>query len=156
MSGVEEKKENTEEVIAVFGKRVCLLEKNMSLMADTLAAMKGQKDSEHMVVEVGGIIFKGERDVAAWLERNAPNNYPFSVNHKLNLQVDKGLLIKTFENKLSSLFGQAQGMATAIKDERDEDFTPRPNFYGGATNERVHAHEPGGIPRSTECSFDMP
>eukprot|EP00957_Ditylum_brightwellii_P135614 10341196-Ditylum_brightwellii.AAC.1 len=77
-------------------------------------------------------------------------------NHKLNLQEDEGLLIKTFGNKLPSLFGKVQGMATAIKDGRDEDCTPRPDFYGDEINERVHTPEPEGIPRSTEHSFGMP
>eukprot|EP00957_Ditylum_brightwellii_P061687 4681052-Ditylum_brightwellii.AAC.1 len=41
-----------EKGVSIFGRKVDLLEKNTSLMSDTLTSMKGQKDSEYMVVEM--------------------------------------------------------------------------------------------------------
>eukprot|EP00957_Ditylum_brightwellii_P200626 15293839-Ditylum_brightwellii.AAC.1 len=91
-----------------------------------------------MVVELGGEIFKREDNVRTWMEINLPNTYPFGVfidvyvimelalvgytnvqaqtmeqNMKLKLEADIALVIKTFENKLPSLFGLKVGEGNA-------------------------------------------
>eukprot|EP00957_Ditylum_brightwellii_P084746 6444043-Ditylum_brightwellii.AAC.1 len=59
--GNEEKK--MEEEDHPLSEKVSNLEKSVTSFSDTLAAMKGQKDLENMVVDIGRTIFKGERDV---------------------------------------------------------------------------------------------
>eukprot|EP00957_Ditylum_brightwellii_P187647 14288946-Ditylum_brightwellii.AAC.1 len=106
-----------------------------------LGAVKCQSGAESMVVELREDIFKDEVDVCAWIESNLPDWYPFGMcvdiyvmlelilirhtniqastmeyNMKLNLQADEALVLKTFENKLPTLFGQpaSESMATRM------------------------------------------
>eukprot|EP00957_Ditylum_brightwellii_P102040 7777282-Ditylum_brightwellii.AAC.1 len=83
-----------------------------------------------MVVEMGNQLFKGEGDVRAWIEAHLPPSQPFGVfmdvyvvlemillgytsvqaatmerNQKLSLEADEVMVLKTFENKLPTLFG---------------------------------------------------
>eukprot|EP00957_Ditylum_brightwellii_P198080 15091021-Ditylum_brightwellii.AAC.1 len=56
-----------------------VLEKQVSLLDDTPATMKGQWDSENMVAEVGSHIFKGGQDVRVWMEENLLQIFLFGV-----------------------------------------------------------------------------
>eukprot|EP00957_Ditylum_brightwellii_P143799 10957377-Ditylum_brightwellii.AAC.1 len=123
-----------------YNERIRKLEQNVALLSENLAAMKGQKDSENMMMEIGGHIFKGKQNVALWIEEKLPDTYPFGVfvdcyillkmvlaghsnvqatnmerNFKLKLKADKVLVLKTFENKLLMSFGKPAGDIGAIK-----------------------------------------
>eukprot|EP00957_Ditylum_brightwellii_P043943 3334160-Ditylum_brightwellii.AAC.1 len=108
------------------------LEKSVKHVHDMLGATKGQPGNENLVVEMGSDIFKGEGDVQAWIEENLPSNHPFGVfvdvyvvlelillgytnsqaatmegNQKLQLEADKAVVLKMFENKLPTIFGHS-------------------------------------------------
>eukprot|EP00957_Ditylum_brightwellii_P210990 15365639-Ditylum_brightwellii.AAC.2 len=75
----EEERIFKEEITGGVAEQVSSLERGVALLLDTLAAIKGQKDAGHMVVEIGGNIFKVKKDVNIWMQENLPSNFPFGV-----------------------------------------------------------------------------
>eukprot|EP00957_Ditylum_brightwellii_P013607 1026730-Ditylum_brightwellii.AAC.1 len=53
--------------------RFTTIEKEVSHLSDTLAALKDQRRSENVVIEMGRQIFKGKKDMEAWMETYLPN-----------------------------------------------------------------------------------
>eukprot|EP00957_Ditylum_brightwellii_P030600 2318822-Ditylum_brightwellii.AAC.1 len=72
----EEEEKESEDHLG-YNEQVRKLEQPVALLSDTLAAMKGQRDSENMVVEIGGHLFKGKQDLALWMKEKLPYIYPF-------------------------------------------------------------------------------
>eukprot|EP00957_Ditylum_brightwellii_P103146 7861390-Ditylum_brightwellii.AAC.1 len=130
-SSDEEKKEDDKATLGELREKMGSVERSVALLGDAMAAMKGKHDSENMVIDVGGYIFEGEKDVAAWMEKSMPTDCLFGVfvdvyvimemvlvehtstqaaemerNYKLQLAAGKALVIKTFDNKLSTSLGQ--------------------------------------------------
>eukprot|EP00957_Ditylum_brightwellii_P133019 10142420-Ditylum_brightwellii.AAC.3 len=119
-----------EEQLNMLTQNVATLDNSIAHLTNMLGVMWSQTGLENMVMELGGKIFKGEDDVHAWMEIDLPNTSPFGVfvdvytimelvlvGHtnvqaqimeqimKLKLEADEALVIKTFKNKLPSLFG---------------------------------------------------
>eukprot|EP00957_Ditylum_brightwellii_P051244 3885168-Ditylum_brightwellii.AAC.1 len=68
--------------LSLICDKISTLDKSVVHMSDMRGAIKGQSDEEHIIVEMGGDIFKGEEDVQAWIEENLPCNHLFGVTHK--------------------------------------------------------------------------
>eukprot|EP00957_Ditylum_brightwellii_P203538 15335085-Ditylum_brightwellii.AAC.1 len=105
-----------------------------------------------------GDVFKGDADMRSWAESNLPLKYPFGVfvdvyvilklvllghtnvqattmerNQKLSLEADEVLVLKTFENKLPTLFGRSSsshGAAIKMVTSTKDIWLPRITSFG--------------------------
>eukprot|EP00957_Ditylum_brightwellii_P115509 8810563-Ditylum_brightwellii.AAC.1 len=57
----EEKKKEDKATLSELREKMGSVERSVVLLGDAIAAMKRERDSENMVVDVGGYIFKGRR-----------------------------------------------------------------------------------------------
>eukprot|EP00957_Ditylum_brightwellii_P016371 1230850-Ditylum_brightwellii.AAC.1 len=124
----------------VLQDKVQEIETSVTHFTDLLGAIKSPMGAENMVVEIGSEIFKKEEDVRAWIQSALLSSQAFSVfvdvyvvlemillgytsvqaatmerNQKLSLEADKALIIKTFENKLLTLFSRPMSNGSAVK-----------------------------------------
>eukprot|EP00957_Ditylum_brightwellii_P031157 2360800-Ditylum_brightwellii.AAC.1 len=67
------------QVNTLDSEKLTSVEKDVTLLSDTLVALKDHKSSDNMVNEMGGLIFRGKKDALDWMEAHLSATYLFGV-----------------------------------------------------------------------------